>query len=298
MTRFGIPALATIGTVASDLPEFTGPITNSTLSRKTSCWARFTALVGSPAVSRVISSSCRPSTPPFALISWTANFTPSFSAIAAEESGPVNEESQPILMLSAAPAGCPVSRATPAAAIMPVKARRRRLMVSSLIVRRCPVVTRTILGTGRQLVKAGVPCFGTLKAGLPGSGRPKQGRSFRPARTNWEAIGWAWTACASARARPGGAIGSSPRRSTPRRATSTISASRPWPRPPSRPPRCASGAIPLSPATTPISTTACARCCPAACGAARGSSATRAGSTREVRPCAWPSSCASSATRG
>ena len=54
---------------------------------------------------------------------------------------------------------------------MPVKARRRRLMVSSLIVRRCPVVTGTILGTGRQLVKAGVPCFGTLKAGLPGSGR-------------------------------------------------------------------------------------------------------------------------------
>ncbi len=93
-----MPALATIGTVASDSPEFTGPMMKSTLSTNASCLARFTALVGSPLVSRVTSSSLRPLTPPAALISSTANCTPWFSAMAAEDSGPVSDDSQPMRM--------------------------------------------------------------------------------------------------------------------------------------------------------------------------------------------------------
>ena len=52
---------------------------------------------------------------------------------------------------------------------------------------------------------------------------------------------------ASAPAPPGGAIASSPPRSTPSEATSIICASRPWPRRRSRRRRCASAAIPSFP---------------------------------------------------
>ena len=83
-----MPARATIGVVARPSPELTGPITKWTLSLKASCCAKLTALVGSPAVSRVSSSILRPRMPPAALISSTASFTPSFSANAADESGP------------------------------------------------------------------------------------------------------------------------------------------------------------------------------------------------------------------
>ena len=110
MTRLGTPARATMGTVARDSPEFTGPMTKCTFSLNTSCWARLTALVGSPAVSRVTSSSLRPSTPPAALISSTATSTPWFSAIAAEDSGPVSDDSQPMRIGSA--------RAVPATSAM------------------------------------------------------------------------------------------------------------------------------------------------------------------------------------
>ena len=97
MTKLGTPARARIGVVASDSPELTGPMTNCTLSLKASCCAKLTALVGSPAVSRVRSSIWRPRIPPDLLISSTANCTPWFSAMAADESGPVSDDSQPIL---------------------------------------------------------------------------------------------------------------------------------------------------------------------------------------------------------
>jgi hypothetical protein len=99
-----MPALATMGTVASDSPEFTGPMMTSTLSTNASCLAKFTAFVGSPPVSRVMSSSLRPLMPPAALISSTANCTPWFSAMAAEDSAPVSEDSQPMRIVESAPA--------------------------------------------------------------------------------------------------------------------------------------------------------------------------------------------------
>ena len=96
--KFGTPALAMTPTVARDSPEFTGPMMMCTLSEWMSWLAKFTALVGSPAVSRVSSSTGRPRMPPRLLISSTANSTPLFSAMAADDSGPVSDESQPILI--------------------------------------------------------------------------------------------------------------------------------------------------------------------------------------------------------
>ena len=98
ITRLGMPARARMGTAARPSPEFTGPITTCTLSLKASCCAKLTALVGSPAVSRVSSSICRPLMPPALLISSTASCTPWFSAMAADDSGPVSDDSQPTLM--------------------------------------------------------------------------------------------------------------------------------------------------------------------------------------------------------
>jgi hypothetical protein len=52
--------------------------------------AAFTALVGSLCVSRVMSSICRPLTPPAALISLTARMVPRLVAIPLDELGPVS----------------------------------------------------------------------------------------------------------------------------------------------------------------------------------------------------------------
>ena len=101
ITRLGTPALARMGVLAKPSPELTGPMTKCTLSLKASCCAKFTALVGSPAVSRVSSSIWRPLMPPALLISSTASCTPWFSAMAADDSGPVSEDSQPTLMVCA-----------------------------------------------------------------------------------------------------------------------------------------------------------------------------------------------------
>jgi hypothetical protein len=72
------------------------------LSLWISWFARLTALVGSPVVSRVSSSSLRPLMPPALLISSIAYWTPWFSAMAADDSAPVSDDSQPILMVSCA----------------------------------------------------------------------------------------------------------------------------------------------------------------------------------------------------
>jgi hypothetical protein len=74
--RFGTLKRARIGVVASDSPELVGPKTASTLTRAASSVAAFTALVGSPCVSRVTTSIFRPFTPPAALILFAAYTTP------------------------------------------------------------------------------------------------------------------------------------------------------------------------------------------------------------------------------
>ena len=47
MMMLGSPALATMGMVAKDSPELTGPMMTLTFSSKMSCLAKFTAFVGS-----------------------------------------------------------------------------------------------------------------------------------------------------------------------------------------------------------------------------------------------------------
>jgi hypothetical protein len=81
---------ASNGTAASDSPELSGPKTTWTWCARASSVAAFTAFVGSLWVSRVISSICRPSTPPAALISLTANSTPRLIPIPVDELGPVS----------------------------------------------------------------------------------------------------------------------------------------------------------------------------------------------------------------
>jgi len=70
--RFGIFWRAMIGTVASASPELVGPQMACTFSRLIRSCVAFTDLVGSPWVSRVITSILRPFTPPAALIISTA----------------------------------------------------------------------------------------------------------------------------------------------------------------------------------------------------------------------------------
>src|SRR4051794_27088538 len=65
---FGILARAMIGVTASDSPELVGPQTAWTLSALIISCVAFTALVGSPCVSRVRISILRPFTPPAPLM--------------------------------------------------------------------------------------------------------------------------------------------------------------------------------------------------------------------------------------
>src|SRR6202012_173521 len=96
--RSGILARAMIGVVASASPELTGPQIAWTLSWLIISWVAFTALVGSPWVSRVMISTLRPLTPPAALMASTAKITPRLKPTVGAELGPVLAPSQPILI--------------------------------------------------------------------------------------------------------------------------------------------------------------------------------------------------------
>src|SRR6202162_2777282 len=90
-----------IGVVASASPELSGPQIAWTLAWLINSCVAFTALVGSPWVSRVMISILRPLTPPPALIASTANVTPRLKPMVGAELGPVMAARQPILIGSA-----------------------------------------------------------------------------------------------------------------------------------------------------------------------------------------------------
>src|ERR1700709_2081831 len=95
---FGILARAMIGVTASDSPELVGPQIALTLSWLIISWVALTALVGSPWVSRVMTSILRPLTPPAALMASTANTTPRWKPMVGAELGPVIAARKPILI--------------------------------------------------------------------------------------------------------------------------------------------------------------------------------------------------------
>src|SRR6202043_4127845 len=118
----GILARAMIGVVASDSPELSGPQIAWTLAWLINSWVAFTALVGSPWVSRVMTSILRPLTPPAALMASTAKITPRLKPMVGAELGPVIAASQPILIGSDwAMAGFGNGRAAPSAPALPSK---------------------------------------------------------------------------------------------------------------------------------------------------------------------------------
>src|SRR6201746_1265015 len=90
-----------VGVVASASPELTGPQMAWTLAWLISSWVAFTALVGSPWVSRITISTLRPLTPPAALIASAAKMTPRLKPSVGAELGPVIAARQPILIGSA-----------------------------------------------------------------------------------------------------------------------------------------------------------------------------------------------------
>src|ERR1700753_4010103 len=96
--RSGILARAMIGVVASASPELTGPQIAWTLSWLIISWVAFTALVGSPWVSRVMISTLRPLTPPAALMASTAKITPRLKPTVGAALGRVTPRGQPILI--------------------------------------------------------------------------------------------------------------------------------------------------------------------------------------------------------
>src|SRR5258708_23669996 len=95
---FGILARAMIGVVASASPELSGPQIPWTLAWLINSCVAFTALVGSPWVSRMTISSLRPLTPPAALIASAAKLTPRLKPMVGAELGPVMAARQPILI--------------------------------------------------------------------------------------------------------------------------------------------------------------------------------------------------------
>src|SRR5260370_20363568 len=92
----GILARAMIGVVASASPELSGPQIAWTLAWLINSWVAFTALVGSPWVSRITISILRPLTPPLALMASAAKFTPRLKPMVGPELGPAIAASQPI----------------------------------------------------------------------------------------------------------------------------------------------------------------------------------------------------------
>src|ERR1700751_2243981 len=124
---FGIFARAMIGVVANASPELNGPQIAWTLAWLISSWVAFTALVGSPWVSRVMTSRFRPLTPPAALIVSTAKVTPRLKPMVGAELGPVRAARKPILIGSdwaIAERGNP-SAVAPAAQALPKRMSRR-----------------------------------------------------------------------------------------------------------------------------------------------------------------------------
>src|ERR1700676_4021095 len=128
---FGIFARAMIGVVARDSPELVGPQIAWTLAWLIMSCVAFTALVGSPWVSRVTISILRPLTPPAALMASAANTTPRLKPIAGAELGPVSAASQPILIGSDwAMAGFGNENdAAPSAPAPPSKTLRREMIM-------------------------------------------------------------------------------------------------------------------------------------------------------------------------
>src|SRR6195952_3864460 len=125
----GILARAMIGVVASASPELSGPQIACTLAWLISSWVALTALVGSPWVSRINSSSLRPLTPPPALIASTAKLTPRLKPMVGAELGPVIAARQPTLIGSAwAMAGAGNENdAAPKAPALPNNTSRREM---------------------------------------------------------------------------------------------------------------------------------------------------------------------------
>ncbi len=95
---FGILPRAMIGVVASASPELNGPQIAWTLAWLINSWVAFTALVGSPWVSRVMTSILRPLTPPAELMASTAKITPRLKPMVGAELGPVIAARKPILI--------------------------------------------------------------------------------------------------------------------------------------------------------------------------------------------------------
>src|ERR1700755_83216 len=94
----GILARAMIGVVASASPELSGPQMPCTLTWLIISCVAFTALVGSPWVSRITISILRPLTPPAALMLSSAKVTPRLKPTVGADLGPVIAASQPILI--------------------------------------------------------------------------------------------------------------------------------------------------------------------------------------------------------
>src|SRR3981081_471134 len=118
-----------IGVVASDSPELVGPQIACTLAWLIMSWVAFTALVGSPWVSRITISILRPLTPPAALMASVAKVTPRLKPIVGAELGPVIAARQPILIGSDwAMAGFGNENvAAPSATALPNKTSRREI---------------------------------------------------------------------------------------------------------------------------------------------------------------------------
>src|ERR1700722_2059554 len=131
---FGILARAMIGVVASASPELSGPQIPCTLTWLINSCVAFTALVGSPWVSRVTTSILRPFTPPAALMASTAKITPRLKPMVGAELGPVIAARKPILIGSDwAIAGFGNENvAAPSAPALPNKTLRREIAICLL----------------------------------------------------------------------------------------------------------------------------------------------------------------------
>src|ERR1700759_2427499 len=129
----GILARAMIGVVASASPELSGPQIACTLDWLINSWVAFTALVGSPWVSRITTSILRPLTPPAPLMASTAKFTPRLKPMVGAELGPVIAARQPILIGSDwAIAGFGNEKlAAPSAPALPNRTSRRETAIKS-----------------------------------------------------------------------------------------------------------------------------------------------------------------------
>ena len=145
-----------IGVVASASPELSGPQIAWTLAWLINSCVAFTALVGSPWVSRVMTSILRPLTPPAALMASTAKITPRLNPIVGAELGPVIAARKPILIGSdwAMAAFGNENVAAPSAPALPNKTSRREMAM----------YFSPILSFPAPVVPAGVRCS---HSGLP-----------------------------------------------------------------------------------------------------------------------------------